>query len=162
MSAEVLTFGNFEIEKNKFYCHKSPIFKKDIDIEKVLVCNKISSGERNYKYFIGYLCNDYKGTLLHITLPKTSAYVKSYDKQTKWMYFLTEDDKLSEKYSTIWDKASVDIKKESVSEPVYDKKNLKTQIKSNGDEFTDFYDKKILRWIYLFSSNQRRFCSQER
>ena len=78
------------------------------------------------------------------------------------MYFLTEDDKLSEKYSTIWDKVSVDIKKESVSEPVYDKKNLKTQIKSNGDEFTDFYDKKILRWIYLFSSNQRRFCSQER
>ena len=73
-----------------------------------------------YKYFIGYLCNDYKGTLLHITLPKTSAYVKSYDKQTKWMYFLIEDDELSEKYSTIWDKVSVDIKKESVSEPVYD------------------------------------------
>ena len=66
------------------------------------------------------MCNDYKGTLLHITLPKTSAYVKSYDKQTKWMYFLIEDDGLSEKYSTIWDKVSVDIKKESVSEPVYD------------------------------------------
>ena len=25
-------------------------------------------------------------------LPKTSAYLKSYDGQTKWMYFLTEDD----------------------------------------------------------------------
>ena len=29
----------------------------------------------------------------------------------KWMYFLTEDDDLLEKYNTIWDKASADIKK---------------------------------------------------
>ena len=27
-------------------------------------------------------------------LPKTSAYVKGYDGQTKWMYFLIEDDDL--------------------------------------------------------------------
>ena len=27
-------------------------------------------------------------------LPKTSTYVKSYDGQTKWMYFLTEGDDL--------------------------------------------------------------------
>ena len=29
-------------------------------------------------------------------LPKTSAYVKSYDGQTKWIYFLIEDDGLLE------------------------------------------------------------------
>ena len=29
-------------------------------------------------------------------LPKASAYVKSYDGQTKWMYFLIEDDDLLE------------------------------------------------------------------
>ena len=33
----------------------------------------------------------YKVTL-DIMLPKTSAYVKSYDGQTKWMCFLIEDD----------------------------------------------------------------------
>ena len=27
-------------------------------------------------------------------LPKTSAYVKSYDRKKKWMYFLIEDDDL--------------------------------------------------------------------
>ena len=27
-------------------------------------------------------------------LPKMNAYVKSYDGQTKWMYFLIEDDDL--------------------------------------------------------------------
>ena len=44
-------------------------------------------------------------------LPKTSTYVKRFDGQTKWMHFLIEDDDLSEKYNTIWDKVSDDIKK---------------------------------------------------
>ena len=39
----------------------------------------------------------YKIKLLHIILPKASAYVKKYDIQTKWMYFLIEDDDLLEK-----------------------------------------------------------------
>ena len=42
-------------------------------------------------------------------LPKRSAYVKSYDGQTKCMYFLIEDDELLEKNDTIWDKVSDDI-----------------------------------------------------
>ena len=44
-------------------------------------------------------------------LPKTSAYVKGYDGQSKWMHFLIEDDKLLEKYNTIWVKVSTDTKK---------------------------------------------------
>ena len=55
------------------------------------------------------MCNDHKVKSLHIMLLKTSAFVKRYDGQTKWMYFLTEDDGLSEKYNTIWDKVSADI-----------------------------------------------------
>ena len=78
-------------------------------------------------------------------LPKTSAYVKRYDGQTKWMYFLIEDDDLLEKYNTIWDKVSADIKREFDSEPVYNKEYLKTKIKSHGDEVTDFYDKEIFK-----------------
>ena len=67
-----------------------------------MVSNKISSGEKNANYFIGYLHNDYKVKPLHITLPKPRACVKSYDSQTKWVYFLIEDDELLEKYNTIW------------------------------------------------------------
>ena len=54
MGKEILTFGNIEIEKNKFYHHKTPIFLKDVDIDKVLVSNKISFSEKNYKYL--YIC----------------------------------------------------------------------------------------------------------
>ena len=53
--------------------------------------NKISFGGRNYKDFIGYLYNGIKVKPLHIMLPKTSAYVKSFDGQTKLMHFLNED-----------------------------------------------------------------------
>ena len=44
-----------------------------------------------------------------------SPYVKSYDRQTKWMYFLIEDDDLLEKYNTIQDKISPDIKKNLIA-----------------------------------------------
>ena len=63
-------------------------------------------------------------------LPKTKACVKSYDGQTKWMYFLIENDNLLEKYNTIWDKASADIKKEFDKEPANNEKVLKTKMNS--------------------------------
>ena len=108
-------FDDIETEKNTFYRHKSPIFKKDVNIEKVLVSNKISFGEKSYKFFIDYLYNDHKVKPLHIMLPKTSAYVKSYDGQTKWVYCFIEDHDLLEKYNTIWDNDSADIKKNLIA-----------------------------------------------
>ena len=89
-----------------------------------------------------YLYNESKVKPLHITIPKTSAFVKSYDGQTKWMCFVIEDDELLEKYNTIWEKVNTGIKKKVDREPVYNKFFLKTKIKSHGDEVTDFYDKK--------------------
>ena len=85
MGKELLTFGDTEIEKNKFYRNKTPVPLRNVDIEKVLLSNKISFGEKNYKYFIGYLYKDHKVKPLHMMLPKTSTYVKSYEGQTKWM-----------------------------------------------------------------------------
>ena len=82
MGKEVLTFDYIKIKK-KNYVYKSPIFLKDVDIEKVLASNKISFGEKSYNYFIGYLYNDHKVNPLQIILPKTSAYVKVYNGQTK-------------------------------------------------------------------------------
>ena len=35
-----------KLKKNKFYCHKTPIFVRDVDIEKVLVSNMIPFGEK--------------------------------------------------------------------------------------------------------------------
>ena len=53
MGKQIRTFGDIEIEKEFFPCHKAPIYLKDVDIEKVLVSNKTYFGEKSYKYFIG-------------------------------------------------------------------------------------------------------------
>ena len=80
MCKEILTFGGIETEKKFFYCH---IFLSNVDIEKVSVSNKICFGEKNYKYFIGYLYNNHEVKPLHIMLPLMIAYVKSYYGKTK-------------------------------------------------------------------------------
>ena len=59
--------------------------------------------------------NDHKVKSLHIMLPKTRAYVKSYDGQTKYMYFLTKNDGLLGKYKTILDKVNADTKKNLIA-----------------------------------------------
>ena len=73
-------------------------------------------------------------------LPKLSAYAKRYDGQTKWMYFLTEDDDLLEKYNAIWDKVSAGIKKPKLNLMV-----MKLQI---------FAIKKFLWWILIIFVSQ--------
>ena len=45
-----------------------------------------------------------------------SAYVRSYDDQTKLMYLFTEDDDFTEKYNTIWDVISALISKNNLIE----------------------------------------------
>ena len=72
--------------------------------------------------------NDNNVKPLHIMLPKTSTYVKSYDGQTKWIYFLTEDNDLFKNYNTFLEKVSANLKKEFDSESVYNKEFSKAKI----------------------------------
>ena len=111
----------------------------NVDINNMSMSNKIFFAE----FFVGYLYGDYTVNPLHIMLWKTTAYVKSCDCLTKWIYFLIKNGNLLEKYNTIWYKVSPDIKKEFDSSPVYNKKFLKTKIKSYDVVATDFYDKVI-------------------
>ena len=73
MGKEILTFSNTGIENNQLQHHKAPIFLVDVNIEKVLVSNKISFAKKNYKYFIGYLYYGNKVKSLNIMLLKTRA-----------------------------------------------------------------------------------------
>ena len=68
----------------------------------------------------------YKIKPLHIMLPKTSTHVKNFDRETKWMYFLIEDDIFLQKYD-IWNKVSHSIKKEFGRKLIYNEKILKTK-----------------------------------
>ena len=80
MGKRIITFGDNKISKQKFNHYKNLIFKKDLDID-----NIFSSREKSYKYFIGYMDDDYKIKPLYIMLPKGSRYVKYYDGKAKWI-----------------------------------------------------------------------------
>ena len=54
MGKEVITFGDIEVEKRKFFTMKIPFFLNDVNIDNI-VSNRISSSKKNYKYFIDYL-----------------------------------------------------------------------------------------------------------
>ena len=57
---------------------------------------------------------------------------------------MIKDNNLLEKYNKIWDKFSKAIKKGFDSEPVYNKKYLKTEIKSyKGEVNTNVHNDKI-------------------
>ena len=72
-----------------------------------------------------------------------NAYGRHFDK-TICMSFLNKDEKLLEKYNEIWKKISNIIKKEFDNKPVYNKKYLKTKIKSYNRKInTNFHNNKI-------------------
>ena len=77
MDQDILNIGDIEIKRHKFYRYKSPIDIQDV------VPNRISSGKKYYKYFIGYLCDNDKIKPLHTMLLKLKTYVKIYEVQTE-------------------------------------------------------------------------------
>ena len=50
----IIKFGDIEIEKQKFHQYKRPISIKNIDINTIVVSNKVSFGKKGFRYFIGY------------------------------------------------------------------------------------------------------------
>ena len=124
---EIITFGNIEIEKYKFHQHKSLILIHDINIDRIVVSNKVPFGKKGFKYFIGYEDDSEKLMPLCIMRQKMRAYIGFVE--TKYMSFLLKDNKFLEKYNEIGNKMNKVIKKGFDSEPVYSKKYLKTKIK---------------------------------
>ena len=101
----------------------------------------VSSGKKNYKYFIGSKDDDPKIKPLRIVLLKTSAYVKSYAGKTKWIYFFIEDDELLQRFNIIWNLVRNNIKKNLIENPST-RKFLITRKRSYHD-VTDFHDKEV-------------------
>ena len=79
-------------------------------------------------------------------LPQVSAYVKSYDGETKWMYFFIKyrDKKLVKNIMKSEIKSAM-YQKRFDSESVFNEKYIKIKITSYGDEVKDFHDKKCLK-----------------
>ena len=84
MEKAVIKFGDIEIENQKFHQHKRPISIKDVDINKIVVSNKVSFGKKGFKYFIG---NKYAKKLnLYVYFSQMSPYRRDYN-ENKYIFF---------------------------------------------------------------------------
>ena len=73
-----------------------------------------------------------------------NTYAKYFDKNSKYMNHLVKDEKILKKYLKIWNKIKSLIEKELNSEPVYNDKYIKTEIKIYNDKiYTNFQHNKI-------------------
>ena len=63
MNKEIIKLDDTKIKNYKFHWHKSPILIDNIDINKIVVSNKVSFGKKDFKYFFGY--KDAKKVDLH-------------------------------------------------------------------------------------------------
>ena len=97
MEKTIIKFDDIKIPKQKFHQHKRPISIKNVDIDKIVVSNKVPFGKKGFKYFIGYK-HAKKIKPLCVYLPKMTAYREDFD-ETKYISFLIKDNELLEKYN---------------------------------------------------------------
>ena len=68
----------FKLKNINFTAVKVLTFSEDGAIENVIVFNKISFDEENYKCFVGYLYDGYKIKPLHVMLQKRASIMMTY------------------------------------------------------------------------------------
>ena len=110
MSSQKIKFGDKEVDKKIFYSSKEAILLDSVDLSKTVVSSRWKLNDTTYKYFCGYLNNDTTGSSsseriikpLCVILPQMNGYIKYFDDGGKNMSFVTDDEKVYEKYDEIW------------------------------------------------------------
>ena len=95
-----IKFGNKEVNKKEFYSSKPAISIDSVDLNKIVVSNKWKINDTTCKYICGYLNNDTIQPLC-VILPQMDGYIKYFDDGGKNMSFVTDDEKIYEKYNEI-------------------------------------------------------------
>ena len=92
-----LIFGEVII-KNKFHIYEKSVSIDKLDINRIIFLKKESyHNEGSYKYFIGYILESFVfPSLLCIKSSQMNASVKYFDKNTKYMNFLGNDEEILE------------------------------------------------------------------
>ena len=95
-------FGDKEVNKKEFYSLKQAILLDSVDLDKIVVSNKWKISETTCKYLCSYLNNDNIQPLC-VILPQMRGYIKYFDNGSKNMSFVTDDEKVYDKYNEIWE-----------------------------------------------------------
>ena len=110
---------------------------------KIVVSNKWKINETTYKYLCGYLNNDVIQPLC-VILPQMHGYIKYSDDGGKNVTFVTDNEKVYDKYNEIWEVIRKLLKVKFAANPVRDDKYLIAKLKIfNTINRTTFNDNNI-------------------
>ena len=101
MSKKTLTFNNIRVNKKEFYKSKEPIDLMSVNVDQIVISDKIKHNNKSFKYFIGYQAGEIVKPLC-IILPQMSGHIKYFEYRNKNMFFyLIKDDEVEEKYKKV-------------------------------------------------------------
>ena len=126
MSSQKIKFGDEEVDKKTFYSSKEAILLDSIDLSKIVVSSR---WKLKYKYFCGYLNNDGIIKPLCVILPQLNGYIKYFDDGGKNMSFVTDDEKVYEKYDEIWNVVKSLLKLKFAVSPIRNDKYILAKLK---------------------------------
>ena len=140
MSSRKIKFGVKEVNKKEFYSSKQAIPLDSVDLDKIVVSNKLKISDATYKYLCGYLNNDVIQPLC-VILPQMNGYIKYFDDGGNNMSFVTDDKEVYKKYNEIWEVVKKLLKLKFTVGPVRDDKYITAKLKIfnkiNRTKFTD-------------------------
>ena len=125
MSSQKIKFG----DKKTFYSSKEAILLDSVDLSKIVVSRRWKLNDTTYKYFCGYLNNDGIIKPLCVILPQMNGYIKYFDDGGKNMSFVTDDEKVYEKYDEIWNVVKGLLKLKFTASPIRNDKYILAKLK---------------------------------
>ena len=128
MSSQKMKFGDKEVDKKKFYSSRKAILLDSIDLSKIVVSSKWKLNDITYKHFYGYLNNDVIKPLC-IILPQMNGYIKYFEDGGKNMSFVTDNEKVYEKYDEIWNVVKRLLKLKFTVGPIREGKYISAKLK---------------------------------
>ena len=100
-----------------------------MDLSKIVVSSRWKLNDRTYKYFCGYLNNDGIIKPLCVILSQMNGYIKYFDDGGKNMSFVTDDEKVYEKYDEIWNVVKSLLKLKFAASPIRNDKYILVKLK---------------------------------
>ena len=125
MIEKTLKFNNI---RKEFHMSKEPIDLLSIDLDQIVLSEKIKHNDEGFKHFIGYL----KGEIIKplcIILPQMNGYIKHFENGGKNRSFLIKNDEVWDKQDKIWDVIKDKLGIKFHSEPVYKYEYLKAKLR---------------------------------
>ena len=128
------------MSKKEFYEGKKAINLSSVNVNKVVVSNKIKGNNETSKIFIGDI--DDTGVIpLRLLLPQMSGWIKYFENGGKNMSFKIEDESVYVKYNSIWNKIKDLFSGIRLhSEPVYDDQYIKAKVKTFSEGIKTLFD----------------------